>query len=98
MVIGFSLLAIELPLLFQIKFHLSIVNCNCIFILLGVIIHHKNKTEVGDEKNTINVFSCYFLDFFFGFGFGRSKNCPINHTRLFLMRQKRQDRFYPEKN
>jgi hypothetical protein len=36
-VIGLCLLANELVLLFQIKFHLSIANCNCIFIHLRVI-------------------------------------------------------------
>jgi len=89
---------IDLPLIFQIKFHLSIANCICIFIRLVVITPHKNKTEVGDEKNIINIFSCPFLNFFFGACFCRAKNCSINHTRLFLLRQKRQDRFYPEKN
>jgi len=53
---------------------------------------------VNDEKNTINIFSYHFLDFFFGVGFGRSKNCPINYPGLFLMRFQLQDRFYPEKN
>ena len=46
----------------------------------------ESKNEVNDEKNIISIFSCYFLDFIFGHGLRRGKNCPINHTRLYRLK------------